>query len=135
MGSKLSPYLSFRSEARDAMEFYRSVLGGELNVVSFGDFGQGEGGADLVMHSSPVTEAGYTIFAADTPAGSAYDAGSRVTLCLSGDDADQLRDYFRGLSVDGRVHMPLQIQEWGDEYGMFEDRFGVPWMVNISVER
>lgn len=132
MGSKLTPYLSFRSEARQAMEFYQSVLGGELNVVTFGDFGQAEGGADLVMHSSLVTPAGYTIFAADTPSGMDFDSGSQITVSISGEDVDELRGYFRHLSVDGQVRMPLQVQAWGDEFGMFVDRFGIPWMVNIS---
>ncbi|WGL52434.1 VOC family protein [Nocardioides sp. BP30] len=132
MGSKLNPYLSFRSEARQAMEFYQSVLGGELNVVTFGDFGQAEGGADLVMHSSLVTPAGYTLFAADTPPGMDLTSGSQITVSISGDDVEELRGYFRGLSVDGQVHMPLQVQAWGDEFGMVVDRFGIPWMVNIG---
>lgn len=132
MGSVLNPYLSFRSEARQAMEFYRSVLGGELNVVTFADFGQAEGGADLVMHASLQTDAGYTLFAADTPPGMDFEAGSRITVSISGDDVDQLRGYFAGLAEDGEVRMPLQVQAWGDEFGMLVDRFGVPWMVNIS---
>ena len=133
MASKLNPYLSFQSEARDAMEFYQSVLGGELNVVTFADFGQGEGGADMVMHASLVTPAGYTIFAADTPPGVDFTPGSQITVSLSGDDVDELRGYFRKLAVDGKVLMPLKVQEWGDEYGMLVDRFGIPWMVNISL--
>lgn len=36
MASRLNPDLSFRDNARDAMEFYRSVLGGELEVMTFG---------------------------------------------------------------------------------------------------
>jgi len=132
MGSKLNPYLSFRSDARDAMEFYQSVFGGELNVVTFADFGQGEGGADMVMHSSLVTPAGYTIFASDTPPGVDFTPGSQITVSVSGDDVDELRGYFRKLAVDGKVLMPLKVQEWGDEYGMLLDRFGIPWMVNIS---
>lgn len=133
MASKLTPYLSFRSEARDAMEFYRSVLGGELNIVTFADFGQGEGGADMVMHASLVTPAGYTIFAADTPPGQDFTAGSQITVSISGDDVEDLRRYFRELAVDGRVLTPLKVQEWGDEFGMLVDRFGITWMVNITV--
>lgn len=133
MGSLLNPYLSFRSEARRAMEFYQSVFGGELNVVTFADFGQAEGGADLVMHASLVTPAGYTLFAADTPPGMEFTPGSQITVSISGDDVDLLRGYFRALAADGQVRMPLRVQEWGDEFGMLVDRFGIPWMVNISV--
>jgi PhnB protein len=133
MGSNLTPYLSFRSEARQAMEFYQSVLGGELNIVTFGDFGQAEGGADLVMHSSLQTTAGYTLFASDTPPSVDCTPGTQITVSISGDDVEELRGYFRHLSADGEVRMPLRMQEWGDEFGMFVDKFGIPWMINISV--
>lgn len=135
MASHLTPYLSFRSDARAAMEFYQSVLGGELNVVTFGDFGQAEGGAELVMHASLVTDAGYTLFAADTPPGVDFTPESRISVSIAGDDADQLRAYFRGLSAEGEVRMPLQVQAWGDEFGMLVDRFGIPWMVNIDLRQ
>ncbi|CAM3490005.1 glyoxalase [Dermacoccus barathri] len=28
--------------------------------------------------------------------------------------------------------MPLAVQMWGDEFGMFTDKFGTRWMVNIA---
>ena len=37
MTSRLNPYIGFSDNARQAMEFYQSVFGGELNVMSFGD--------------------------------------------------------------------------------------------------
>jgi uncharacterized glyoxalase superfamily protein PhnB len=68
MTSKLNPYISFRDNAREAMEFYTSVFGGELNVSTFGDFQASEDPAekDKVMHSQLETPAGYTLMAADT---------------------------------------------------------------------
>ena len=128
MASILNPYLSFSSTAREAMEFYKSVLGGELQVMTFGQMGQTEN-ADAVMHSSLVTTAGYTLFAADTMA-EATD--SRVTISISGDDADELHGYFTGLSEGGQVTLPLAKQVWGDEFGMFTDKYGIAWMVNIN---
>ena len=38
MPSRLNPYLSFRGNAREAMEFYQGVFGGELNLVTFKEF-------------------------------------------------------------------------------------------------
>ena len=70
MASKLNPYLNFDGNAREAMEFYQSVLGGELLVHTFGDSMPDAGEiADQVMHASLVTEAGHTIFSSDTPPG------------------------------------------------------------------
>jgi PhnB protein len=135
MASKLNPYLSFQDTARDAMEFYQSVFGGELYISTFGDMGDpGATEADLVMHASLETPSGYTIFASDTPPGMEFVSGSRIAISLSGDaDSDaELRGFWQRLSEDGTVRMPLERQVWGDDFGMVTDRFGVDWMVNIS---
>ncbi|CAM5712425.1 Glyoxalase/fosfomycin resistance/dioxygenase domain-containing protein OS=Streptomyces glaucescens OX=1907 GN=SGLAU_29385 PE=4 SV=1 [Streptomyces glaucescens] len=53
-------------------------------------------------------------------------------MSLSGDDADELRGYWEKLSADASVSVPLEKQMWGDVFGMCTDRFGVPWMVDIT---
>jgi PhnB protein len=133
MSSKLNPYLSFQDTARDAMEFYQSVFGGQLFISTFGEMGDpGAAEANLVMHSSLETPSGYTLFASDTPPGMEFRPGSQITVSLSGDDADELRGYWDKLAVDGTVTVPLERQMWGDDFGMVTDRFGIDWMVNIA---
>jgi PhnB protein len=134
MASRLNPYISFRDNARQAMEFYRDVFGGHLDVNTFGDSGgaQGTPEADKVMHSQLETDAGFTLMASDTPAEMPHNPGDNISISLSGDDADQLRGYWEKLSEGGTVTMPLEKQMWGDEFGMCVDRYGVPWLVNIS---
>jgi PhnB protein len=133
MASLLNPYLNFRDTARQAMEFYQSVFGGELTVSTFGEFGMGEANdAALVMHAQLETPSGFTLMGADTPTGMDLDSGASITVCLSGDDVEQLRGYFAGLAEGGEVSVPLEKQMWGDEYGALVDRFGIPWMANIS---
>ena len=134
MASILTPYLSFRDTAREALQFYQQVFGGELTISTFGESGMTEGGAaDLVMHGQLETPSGYTLMAADTPPGMEVGSGSNLTVCLSGDDVDELRRYFQGLAEGGTVTTPLEKQMWGDEYGACTDRFGVSWMTNISL--
>ena len=65
-------------------------------------------------------------------AGMDRTVGTNVSISLSGDEADELRGYFAKLSEGGSVTMPLEIQMWGDEFGMCVDQFGVMWMVNIA---
>lgn len=133
MPSHLSPYISFRGEAREAMEFYRSVLGGTLEVSTFGEFGAPEGvDPEHVMHAQLTTGAGWLLMGSDVPPGMSFDPGSRITVALFGDDADLLRRAFAGLSEGGTVETPLEEQMWGDEYGALVDRYGVNWMVNLS---
>jgi PhnB protein len=133
MASRLNPYLGFDGNARDAMEFYRSVFGGELNVSTFGESGMPDGpGADKVMHAQLETPAGFTLMASDTPPGMGYTApNGTISVSLSGNDQD-LRGYWEKLSDGGTVTMPLEKQMWGDEFGMCTDRYGIPWMVNIG---
>jgi PhnB protein len=132
--SRLNPYIAFSDDARQALEFYRGVFGGELHLSTFGESGMADGpDADKVMHGQLETPAGYTLMAADTPTGMDRTVGTNVSISLSGDDGDDLRGWFAALAEGGTVTMPLEKQMWGDEFGMCVDRFGVAWMVNISL--
>jgi PhnB protein len=84
------------------------------------------------MHSQLETDNGFTLMASDTPTGMQRNPGDTITISLSGDDADALRGYWEKLSDGGTVTMPLEKQMWGDEFGMCTDKFGIPWMVNIT---
>jgi PhnB protein len=131
--SRLNPYIGFDGNARQAMEFYRDVFGGALNINTFGEFGSPDAAeADKVMHAQLETDNGFTLMASDTPAGMQRNPGDNISISLSGDDGDELRRYWEKLSDGGTVTMPLEKQMWGDEFGMCTDRFGVPWMVNIT---
>ena len=132
MTSRLNPYLNFNGNARQAMEFYAGVFGGELTITAFSQFGTEGPDADKVMHSQLETDAGYTIMAADVLSTMDYQPMAGLSISLSGDDASVLRGYFQKLSEDGTAEMPLQKQAWGDEFGMCTDRFGVSWLVNIA---
>ena len=133
MSSRLNPYIAFSDDARQALEFYRSVFGGELSLSTFGEAGGADGpDADKVMHGQLETPAGYTLMAADTPTGMERTVGTNISISLSGDDADELRGYFAALADGGVVTVALEKQMWGDEFGMCVDQFGVGWMVNIS---
>jgi PhnB protein len=133
VASRLNPYISFSGTARQAMEFYRGVFGGELTLSTYGESGMGDGpAADKIMHAQLETPAGYTLMASDTPPGMDTTVGTNISVSLSGDDVDELRGYFEKLSDGGTVTMPLEKQVWGDEFGMCTDRFGVTWLVNIS---
>ena len=133
MASRLNPYLNFNGSARQALEFYTSVFGGELTLSTFADFGnQGSPDADRIMHGQLETAAGYTIMAADVTSDMTYQPPAGISVSLSGDDAGALHGYWDKLSASGTVTMPLAKQAWGDEFGMCIDQFGVPWLVNIS---
>ncbi|MGY1811935.1 VOC family protein [Blastococcus sp. SYSU D00820] len=133
MAIQLNPYLHFAGDARAAMEFYRSVLGGRLDVMTFGDVGGGGGEypEDGVMHASLRTDAGLELMASDghDPAAGGPD---KVSCSLSGDDVDTLTRWFQGLAEGGTVDVPFEKQMWGDLFGQVTDRFGIRWLVNAT---
>lgn len=136
MSITLNPYLNFPdAQAREAMEFYRSVLGGELTFMTFGDMGTEGPLATQVMHGQLETRDRITLMGADAPPEMVQVTfGDNVSVSLSGghDEAEELRGWFAGLSEGGQVRQPLEVAPWGDEFGMFVDRFGISWLVNIA---
>ena len=134
MASVLNPYISFQNNAaRQAMEFYKDVFGGTLNLSTFGEYGDPNApGADGIMHGQLNTDNGLTLMGADTPPGMEIHPGDNITISLSGDDEQELRGYWDKLSQGGTVTIPLEKQMWGDLFGQCTDQFGIQWMVNIS---
>jgi len=134
MTTRLNPYLSFSGNAREAMDFYHSVFGGEVTRMTFADMPDvptDPSEAGKVMHSELVTDGGITLMGADSPAGMG-EPGPNSSVSLSGEDDAELRGYWEKLSGSGTVTMPLEKAPWGDSFGMCVDKFGVPWMVNIA---
>lgn len=137
MKTLLAPYISFKDNARQAMEFYHTVFGGKLDMTTFADGGvpADMGDPNLIMHAMVEAENGITFMAADTPDGVEYKPGTNISISLSGDNETELRGYWDKLADGGNVTQPLEKAPWGDTFGMFIDKFGIHWMVNISGEK
>lgn len=133
MSSRLNPYLNLPGNTKEAMEFYKSVFGGTLDMNTFGEYGEQDPDlSDKIMHAQLETDSGFTLMASDPPPGMEIQAGNNMAISLSGDDADALRGYWDKLSAGGNIQMPFEKQMWGDTFGMCTDKFGLPWMVNIT---
>lgn len=140
MASILNPYLNFRGQARQALEFYHSVFGGDLNVGTFAEMGMPglpDDEAGLVMHGQLDSPSGFTLMASDVPGRMDYATGTNqfsVSLSgMAGDDAE-LRGYWHKLSDGATIDEPLATAPWGATFGMLTDRFGIHWLVNISAD-
>jgi PhnB protein len=134
---QINPYLHFRAETKDAMEFYQSIFGGKLDMNSFADFQATDDPdeAKKIMHAMLTTETGMVFMASDTPNSMAYEPGQSITMSLSGDEEDKLREYWNKLTKGAKITMPLEKAPWGDTFGMLTDKFGIEWMVNISAHK
>jgi PhnB protein len=134
MPTRLNPYLNFRDNAREALEFYQSVFGGELTVSTFGEFGASDDPAekDKVMHGQLESPIGLVLMAADVPNAMDHIVGTNVSVSLSGDDEDEITGYWNGISAGATIGEQLTKAPWGDTFGMCTDKFGIHWLFNIA---
>lgn len=127
----LTPYLSFGGTAREALEFYRAVFGGELVLHTFGDFGRDDGDRDRIAHGmllGPVA-----LFASDTGPGEDVLALRGILFSLLGTaEPAELERWFGALADGGEVVDPLTLKPWGDHDGQVRDRFGVMWLIGYQ---
>ena len=137
MATTLNPYLNFRGNAREAMEFYKGIFGGTLTVATFAEFHASTDASEdnLVMHADLEGAGGIRFMGADVPLRMEYQPGNDFSMSLSGEDDAELRGYFEKLADGGTVLQPLVTAGWGDTFGMCTDRFGIRWLVNISAQR
>lgn len=134
MQSILCPYVNFNGNCRSAMEFYHDLLGGDLDMSTFGDYHMEVDNpldSSRIMHASLKSPFG-TLMASDILSAMEYGPGSSFNLSVSGDEAEELHDIWDELCAGGTVTMPMEKQMWGDEFGMVTDKFGIHWMVNIN---
>ena len=131
--NQIIPYLFFNGDCKEAMAFYQSVFGGDLQVMAFGDVPGVDvppGAAGKVMHATLKTPE-VTFMASDAcfePA----DRGDNVYLNLNCNSLDQIESRFKALSAGGKVEQGLQDTFWGARFGTAIDRFGICWMFNFE---
>lgn len=139
--ASVSMYLHFKGNCKEAFDFYKSVFGGEFGFVSrFGDMPAGEDNsqmrtedAEKIMHMSlPIGST--MLMGSDTPGEWAdkYIQGNNFTISINADSKEEADKLFKGLSEGGQVTMPMNHAFWGDYFGMFDDKFGIGWMVSFN---
>ena len=135
MASQLNPYITFNGNAREAMEYYKSVFGGDLTVNTFGEFGNPDPAiADKVMHAMITSPKGYMLMASDSGPGMTITPGNNMSISLSGDPGEGLEDVWDKLADGGSVQVPFEKQMWGDVFGMLTDKYGIQWMIDVVAQ-
>ncbi len=139
MSTKLNPYINFTDSTRQAMEFYKSIFGGELRLSTFKDYHASSDPSEdnNIMHADLISEDGVNFMAADTPKAMDFHRGTTFSMSLTGDpeDGEKLTGFFNKLSAGGQVTQPLAKAPWGDTFGMCTDKFGITWFVNITAPK
>ena len=130
---QLGPYVNFQGRAREAMEFYHQVLGGNLDLRTVNEQGVSKpaGPGDSIRHARLEAD-GALILASDGHPDYPAKVGDNMAIALGGADKDRLTKIFNDLAEGGRIQMPLAKQPWGAEVGWLRDKFGINWTVNID---
>ncbi|GAB2740040.1 VOC family protein [Amycolatopsis magusensis] len=134
MSVKTTLHLNFRGEARAALEFYQSVFGGDLAVVTYKDAGNLDepDEADQVMWGQVAAGNGFHVMAYDVPARLAFDRGENSFFAsVRGESVEEITGYWEKLSGGATVVQPLGPAGWAPAYGMLKDRFGVVWVLDV----
>jgi PhnB protein len=131
-----TPYLFFKGQCKEAMEFYQSIFGGELTLLKPADIGMRDSGMPegYIMHAY-LNGGEVTLMASDSQ--QASPVAKKVSISLNGEVGDEakLRTIFDALSDGAKVQYPLKVEAWGDIFGAVVDKYGIDWMINISVKQ
>lgn len=140
----INPYLTFNGNAEEAMNFYKSVFGGEFmdGINRFKDFKEmpgcenlSEADGEKVMHVSLPVQKESLLMASDAieGMGQPFTAGNNFTISIQTESEEETHRLFNGLSSGGHIVMPLEKASWAELFGMFTDKFGIQWLVNYDV--
>ena len=136
----INPYLNFPGNTEDAFNFYKSVFGGEFAMVMRfsevpAEYQGNPDDANLIMHMALPIGKNNVLMGSDVPEGMGkVTAGSNVNIALHAESKEEADKLFNGLSAGGKVTMPMADAFWGDYFGMFEDKYGISWLVSFSTK-
>jgi PhnB protein len=132
----VSPYIAFRGNCREAIEFYRDALGAEvLFTQTVGESPMSDvGPADNIMHCT-IKMGDSTIMLCDDPRPDAAAESGNISLAIGLSDPENAKQIFGNLARGGSVIMPLEKTYWAEAFGMLTDKFGVKWMVNCDTPK
>ena len=129
----ITPYLTFNGNCRQAMTFYKDILGGDLELMDFASSPMEvpDEAKNYIMHAILTTNS-FTLMASDTMPNQAVTNGNSVSLSINCQSVDEINQLFNSLSDGGEITMPLEDTFWGARFGMLTDKFGTCWMFNYD---
>lgn len=138
MSVKSVTHINLRGAAREALEAWHSVFGGDLALVTYkdavNDFDPAQ--AEQIMWGQVVSENGFHVMAHDMPNAMAWSQGENAYyVSVRGDTVNEISDYWKKLSQGSTVIVPLAASSWSPLYGMLKDRFGVTWVLDVALSR
>lgn len=136
---RIIPYINFTGNAEEAMNFYKEVFGGEVELQRWSEMPPNpempvsEDWQNKIMHGSLTIREDVTIYLSDSWAEGEETHNNTVVLHVEFDSEDELRKAFAALSAGGTVNMPVDKTFWGAVYGDLVDKFGIGWGLHYQL--
>ncbi|MEU9507073.1 VOC family protein [Micromonospora sp. NPDC048170] len=151
MSITTTAHLNFRGNAREALEFYQSVFGGEMTVIAYGDFGMPKELPDAgnVVWGQVANDDGFRVMAYDVPS----QAGAGITpapstrrengmtltgepffLSVRGETVEEVGALWEKLADGATVVEAYGPAQWSPAFGILTDRFGITWILDVAAQ-
>ena len=133
--TQLNAYINFAGNTREAMNFYKSCLGGELEIMEFEGSAIEEHMPSEMKHSvlhSMLTNGGIRLMASDMPNPAGITVGNNISLILDCDSTEEIHRFYNNLAEGGTPDHPVQPAFWGGIFGHLVDKYGIAWLLNCS---
>lgn len=137
MAIRTITHINFQGNARAALAFYNHVFKGQQTLVTYAQAGRAHEAVDPdhVIWGQVTGEDGIALMAYDVQAGVDWNPGERAFfVSLRGDDAQTIRSIWDGLADGAVTFQPLAPSQWSPLFGMLRDRFGVTWVIDVSMQ-
>lgn len=135
--SNIIPFIRINDgKATEAMNFYKDIFGGELELMTVGSSPMGKdmpGKENLVMHST-LTKDGQILFLGMDMMRDKAVIGDNVGISVDCKSQKELDDVFAKLAQGGDVFMKPEEQFWGGYFAVVTDKYGVEWMLNFQMK-
>lgn len=137
----VNAYLTFNGNCEEAFLFYKSVFGGDFSYIGrFKDMPQEDGNkmdpsmAENIMHVSLPISKETILMGSDTGGewASSFKQGNNFSISITASSKEEADRLFQGLSAGGNITMPMDTTFWGDYFGMWQDKFGINWMMSFN---
>lgn len=133
--TQINAYVGFNGRCREAMNFYKDCLGGDLTIQTVAETPAAHqcpaSMQDNVMHSA-LAKDGLLLMATDMVDRDGFTVGNNIALALNCSSEEEINTFFEKLAEGGRVNEPLKTQFWGGIFGVITDKFGIKWMFNYE---
>ena len=131
-------HINFRGNAKEALDFYHSIFGGDIVTVPYGnvDAGQSEAQAEQIAWGQVQAPNGFHLMAYDVQDSLPYAAGDNAFyVSLRSTELEDIQKFGQAL-VDSEgvtIHVPFGPAVFSPLYGKLTDRFGVTWIIDVIV--